>query len=337
MFIPKKKEDLLTPKGILERVSPLDIYGRFLGETIYLDTFILNTIRGERTPSLRISCVDGVYLHLDFGNSKYRGNCFQLVQQKYNCDFNEALIIIDKEFGLGLKNGNPCVKKYDIISPSSEVVKTKDKIKWKFLKSFDKSGRAFWDQYHLEEDYLKSKNTYQITELWINDTIISFDGPGFAYYVPEIDRTKIYLPYNNKEGSRKGRFYSDMPFTYMYKDNIFCEDVKDMPTIVCKSRKDELIFSLYHPKVTSVQAESLFCFNEENIEFLRSISTQSYIQFGSDKQGKEESIKITRTYGFKHLNTPDKYLIENINDIAELQKYYGPEKVKDFLKYKNII
>lgn len=334
MFEPKKKEYLLTIVNILKRVSELDIYEKFLNQTIYLNVPILNTIRQEKNPSLVISYKDSHYLHLDYGNSYYRGNCFQLVQQKYNCNFSKALEIIDSEFNLGLLSNTPINEKYEV--ENITIYKPiPDKIKFNYRKTWSKNMQKYWNDYFLEERYLKSKNVFEVSNFYINDTIINYEGIAIAYYISEIDKTKIYLPISKYLG-KKQKFYSDIPFDYLYKDNIKTDN-RTSPIIVCKSRKDELILSLYTQKATSVQAENYYCFNEKNINYLNSVSDKIYINFGSDKQGKEESIKITQAFGYKHLNTPDTYLKDGVNDMAELQKVYGPKIVEEFLKSKNIV
>ena len=78
--------------------------------------------------------------------------------------------------------------------------------------------------------------------------------------------------------------------------------------IILKSRKDELVSSLILPCVASVQAENIACFNQKNVEFLQKNSEEIYIGFGTDDQGKEQSNLITKTFGWKHYNTEDKYL-----------------------------
>lgn len=340
MFKPNKFQSLLTPLEILKRVSEIEIYEKILGQIVVPGLFMYNTIREEKTPSLKINYRDGSYLHIDFGNSYYRGNCFQLVQQKYNCSFNEALEIVDSMFNLGLRCNKPSDVKYENAQYKKNIYsedKATDKIKFTYLNKWTQEASSFWEEYKLSVDYIKAKDTFLAKKIWVNDTPINFDGPAFVYYMKDIDRCKVYFPKNQRlMKGRRMRFLCDAPFDYMFFDNMINKDFK-RPAIIWKSRKDELVGSLFHDKVSSVQAESYYCFTERVVDRLNSSSAHNLIGFGTDKQGKEESIKITNTFGYGYINTPNEYLESGINDIAELMKHKGEKEVEELIRRKLLL
>lgn len=317
MFKPKKT---LSADFILSRISPLDIYAKYLEQTIYLDINICNTLREEKNPSFRINKIGDTYLHKDYGNSFYQGNCFQLVQQKFNCSFDEALEIIAKDFSI-----YSIEQKYE--TPKKVVKKScfkKKKIKFKYRK-FNEKETLYWSNYGLSESFLKSKNVFAVSSYFINEAKYIVRDIAFAYYSPEIEKTKIYFPKTDKQDKY---FISDIPFDFMFKDNVFNKE----KIILAKSRKDELILASLGYSTASIQAENIFCLTQANIDYLKEFK-EVYICFGSDEQGKRESKLITGNYRFKHLNTPDKYLPE-VNDISEMRYRIGKLETVNFLKSK---
>ncbi len=105
--------------------------------------------------------------------------------------------------------------------------------------------------------------------------------------------------------------------------------------VISKSVKDALCLSLFGINTIATQSEGASCI-DKNIEWFNTLDCPIYINFGSDKQGKEQSHIITKKYGYKHYNVPDNLLKEGVNDVAEWCKYNIIDLEKH-LKEKNII
>lgn len=331
MFTPKKKENKKLEK-ILFVLSPLDIYQKYLNQPIYLNSALLNTIRQEKTPSLFISKVGNTYLHHDFGNSFFSGNCFQLVQQIYKCSFDVALDKIITDFNLKLEDIkiNPDV--FELIQESkTEKKPIKEQVKLKFTyRKFNSKAHKYWNAYHLSEDFLKNKDVYFIKNFYKNDIKILLKNPedniAFAIYAKEIDKVKIYLPFNKTINKKGKKFYSDIPYRYMFSENININE--NSPIIVLKSRKDELVTSLFNYNTASVQSENIFCFTKENKDFLKKQNKKIYIGFGSDEQGQKEAELIMKELKYDSIQTPEEYLPE-VNDFAEMIKIKGEKALEN--------
>ncbi len=295
--------------------------------------------RNDSDPSFIIGVKNGNFYHCDYGDSSYYGDCFNFVMQLRSCDYHTALRLIDTQFGLGiqspLKDWKSVVSSY--AQPIIENLEQQVHIECHY-KKFTPEAHKYWNDYHLSEDYLKNKNVFQVKQLFIarQRFHIPYGEIVFAYLTENGDK-KIYRPtvsrgVKKEEQSRLWRFRSNIPFTYIFgKDNIKgCQK-----SLGCKSRKDELVTSLIFPCVYSVQAESIACFSQENVEYLNKNSKENYIFFGTDTQAKKESNLITSSFRWQHYNTEDKYL--PLNDISEISKYHGLEVIEKHMRLKNLI
>ena len=63
-----------------------------------------------------------------------------------------------------------------------------------------------------------------------------------------------------------------------------------------------------------------------------------WISYDSDPAGKKASIKITKEFGFKHINVPDNYWEEDgIKDWADVYNKYGSNPIIEHFKKKGLI
>lgn len=337
-MIKGKVKTNLTIENVLARISEYDIYKMFMTHRFQVNRVTRSPFRKDENPSFVIGNKGGKYIHIDYGDGRYRGGCFDFVMQKEGVDLYNCLKLIDKKFMLGLDGSEVKYKEITEKYEQPEVDETETTVHMEAThKSFTKEGHGFWNPYHLLEDHLKTKNVFQVKQLFIARSRFPLpeNEPVFVFRTPD-GRMKVYrptIPRSIKKEFRtfKWRFKTNIPFTYMFnRDNMKCKK-----GLVLKSRKDELVVELLFPHVSSIQGENIACFSEDNVHFLRENCDEIYIGFGSDKQGKEQSNLITNTFGWKHVNTPDEYLPDN--DFAEVGKKHGLITLEKHFKIKGIL
>lgn len=329
----------LTAATILERVTEYDIYRFYCPDFKNLDDVFSSPMpnRTDSTPSFRITERDGKLMHLDFGDSAYRGGCFDFVKQRFSIDYDSCLRKIDKEMGLGINSEE---KDYKKITSSYKQPVLKEEKKEKIIRcktrKFTKEEGRYWNEYHLSCRDLKLPDVevHSLHKLWVDGKVIPLKNTElvFGYFFPLIGKWKIYRPFP-EEGQLK--FVSNVPFTTMYgMDNLLPWSTN----VITKAVKD--MFFLHKNVfewVAGVQGENFTAIPPEVIYMLSQRSIDVYINFDGDAPGKKESMYYTETYGYKHINTPDHYVQEGLKDFAALGRAKGPQVVIDHFKLKGLI
>lgn len=337
-----KKKKQLTKESILELIDSYSIYRYYYGD-FKMNQVHVNHLRGETNPSMIIGNKFGEITHKDMGAYSWRGNCFSLVQQIHgNCSFYEALKIIDRDFNLGISfNKTSTTKIITWKTPEISVIKPPPIIQFT-SRNPTNAELAYWNSYTLSLDDLKKENVYFPKSIYRNKEKLPLgDLLTFIYYYPDIQKIKIYRPFAEKRTKSTPAFQwkwdnSGIPFDY-------CEGLQDVDTCkfsyLTKSKKDKMVLRkiLATNCVVDVQAEDPSCINDETVNHLKANSEIQITLFDNDKKGKESSQWLTDTHQFKHCNVPDKYNAEGITDFADLCRDYGPERVIQHFKQKELI
>lgn len=334
-----EKNVRLSPEEVMKYISEYDIYRFYMGD-FTIGTPICNTWRGENNPSFNISNTGVGLQHLDYGDGKWRGNCFNLVKQIYNCDFHQALVHIDKDFGLGISsqktNDSPIVtwSQPKIITKKPPLIHVK-------TRNFSETELKWWAGYYQDLSDLKREHVYAPEEIWRNGSRIPLKSSEltFCYFYPEVGKWKIYRPEAPKLKDPKVwqyKFDSNVPFDY-------CDGLSDVNecdiAFLTKSRKDKMVLKKALGKfcIADVQSENPACISEETIEHYKKNSRMQVTCFDNDDTGKRTSWWLTENYGFKHCNVPDFYLKEKISDFADLARKYGIEYVQNHFRQKGFL
>jgi hypothetical protein len=333
MELGEKKTEL-TAESVLERTTTFSIYRHFLGDFKVGEPFC-NPIRKEKHPSFQVNLTSEGLLHLDYSVSTFRGNCFQLVQQIYGCNYNTALEIIDRDLNLGIRN--KVTNKSPIIfhQPKDLIItKLPPKIHIKTRK-FNKTELKWWNMYYQDLSDLKRENIYAPKEIWINDrrAAIKESDLKFCYFYPEIGRWKIYTP---TATDKKLKWFSNVPFNY-------CTGLKDIKGckfgFLQKSKKDNMVTkkALSISCVADIQAENEQSLSIETIEHFNNNCEFPVSCMDPDPVGKRVSWYLTNNYGWKHCNVPDKYMKSGCTDFADMALRYGIDKVTEHFKSKGFL
>lgn len=322
----------LTPEWILRQgVTEYDIYRQFLGEDFTIGRTMSSPMPGRRdsNPSFLIGNRGGFLYHLDMGDSRFRGNAFSFVQQKLMLlNFDDALKAIAKEFNLNTIDYKEGAKR-PIFEQPKEVAKPAF-IQVLYSTKFTNPELAYWHSYHIDHQELIDNEIYHIEQLLVNRRKAMMRRHELAFGYKCGPKWKVYRPCACKDR----KWISSIPIDAVEG----LENLRGAKRgIVTKSRKDRIILLKFIPNVCSVQNESMVALNSNTISFLQSECEEVYINYDSDEPGKKNSWAVTTEFGFKHLNVPDKYLVEGIKDFSDLAKVHGLQAVGDYLVLKNII
>lgn len=310
------------------------------GRTIWENESILiqkknikSPFRKDDAPSFRVKqSMNGNWNGIDYGGDNWSGNAIDFVQKRYGLTFSEAIDKIVQDIGLSEKNVvyKPLVQNIQPIQIEKDIpyIEFNDK-------PFDKAHAAYWDKYHLPEDFLRKNNLFRV-DIWSMNKKIQPKTEGekcFAYWAEDIQRAKIMRIGPNVAKGDKWR--SGMQNSYLWNYFKYTEKVPYLFTL--KSQKDELLLKYLNYNTISVQSENAKVMLEysNNVKKINKITDHNIIVFGSDPQGLTTSIEITKATGWDWFNTDGHYYKnEGIEDPADFVEVYGLEALDYLLKIK---
>lgn len=307
-----KKQPIITKEFIFSKISDYDIYRYYFGDFTPNRKY-LNHLRGDTSdPSFRISTKYTELIHVDHASDYWRGNCFNLVQQIYNCSFQDALDIIARDFGLQ----NSSVDLKQIITWEKPEIIDKPPTRIDVVtRKFTSEELKYWNSYHLDIDDIKDY-VFSIDTLYINRSK-SFTKNELVFAYKFGKYWKIYRPF-----SEERKWLTNCPIDVMYG----LENIKGCGTsIITKSLKDFLVCKKFVTKCSAgVQNESSVAISDENIKYIKENSTTPYVIFDNDSKGVESCTFYNRM-GFLYWNVPKFYYNDRkIKDPSDLVYHYGP-------------
>lgn len=267
----------------------------------------------EKSPSLSVfQSNDGEWLCKCFGCSKV-SNLWGFLIHKYNFTYQEALEYVKKG---NFSNVTAKTNSYNSIKKNLEV-------EFNDI-PFTKKHHQYWNSYELNEEFVKSKYVYACDKYAINGKVkkVSDDRILFVYFAPDIEQCKFLFLGENVSKEEKWRSYN-ISNTYLWGYSEL-EDITCDKLFVTKSYKDQLVLNyLGYCAISTQNEDAQIMLKSNNVDKINKISEEIYVGFGSDEQGKNESIKITQATGWYWINTPNYALKYGINDFAEYAKEFG--------------
>lgn len=333
-MIQGRKKVKLTPDSILDKISEYDIYKMYMPHQNWkINVVTYSPFRNEKNPSFIIGYRSGALRYVDFGDSSKKGGCFNFVMMLFNVSLNDALLMIDKDFDLGIVSGTSTKNYERIVADYAQPTATSKREFFIQVKTrkFTNQELAYWNEYYQDIDDLRANNVYSIDTVYLNkqkfpllDTELRF---GYLYE----GHWKIYRPFADKKNKWMP---NNVPITMMDGLN----DIKDCDVaFINKSKKDYMVMKKVVPCCCAVQNEGLGCFSEENVEYLKENSDVQILSFDSDETGVKNSQLITEKFGFEYCNVPKLYLGEGIKDWADLAKTHGLKTIEKYLTQKELI
>ena len=333
-MIKGRKRINLTPDAILEKISEYDIYKMYMPHQNWkINVVTYSPFRNEKHPSFIIGYRGGALRFIDFGDSSKKGGCFDFIIMLFNIPLREALMMIDRDFDLGIMNASSTKNYERIISDYAQPTATSKREFFIQVKTrnFTHEELAYWNGYYQDIDDLRANNVYSIDTVFLNkqkfpikDTELRF---GYLYE----GHWKIYRPFADKKNKWMP---NNVPITMM--DGL--EDIKDCDVaFINKSKKDYMVMKKVFPCCCAVQNEGMGCFSEENVEYIKENSETQILSFDSDETGVKNSQMITEKFGFEYCNVPRIYLDEGIKDWADLARIHGLKTIEKYLTQRELI
>lgn len=322
MLITGTTREELSADSILKRITEYDIYRRYIGKDFQLGNVIKSPFRREINPSLLMGNRGGFIHHKDLADGRYKGNCFQFVQQLYNVSYPEALQKIDEDFGLGISGY--ATKDYKKITGAYKQPDLTQKTNIIHVKSrkFDPTELAYWNQFHIDLQDLKDENVYAIKTLWYNRQKWPLRSTDLVFGYLYGDKWKIYWPLKER---RLKWLPNNVPNDTMDGlENLLNCNVG----LITKSKKDKIVAKKFlSPHTAHCQNESNAAISPENVKYIQGNVKFPYVIFDNDKAGVEACIYYNQ-FGFNYWNVPQEYRAQDIKDLAEFVQHYGPEALR---------
>jgi len=333
-MIKGRKRINLTPDAILDKISEYDIYKMYMPHQNWkINVVTYSPFRNEKHPSFIIGYRGGALRFIDFGDSSKKGGCFDFIMMLFNIPLREALMMIDRDFDLGIMNASSTKNYERIVSDYAQPTATSKREFFIQVKTrnFTHEELAYWNGYYQDIDDLRANNVYSIDTVFLNkqkfpikDTELRF---GYLYE----GHWKIYRPFADKKNKWMP---NNVPITMM--DGL--QDIKDCDVaFINKSKKDYMVMKKVFPCCCAVQNEGLGCFSEENVEYIKENSDVQILSFDSDETGVKNSQLITEKFGFEYCNVPRIYLDEGIKDWADLARIHGLKTIEKYLTQRELI
>lgn len=327
-----KEKKSLNKESILSLINQKDIIEYYLKDRINFCGAISSPFREDRHPSFSFKVYDnGTVLWQDWSNGE-RGDAFKFVMKLFNCNFAEALKIIDRDLNLNLTNGDLTMAEKMLLAgaykekPISLYVKPKANL-FVIPQGFTKADYKYWKQFGISIETLIKYDVVSAQYVYLdNKHILSYSRskPMFAYYFNKQHRgtVKIYSPWASKE--KKFLFNGT---------NRDLDGINQLPhqcnlIIITKSRKDVMLFHELGYYAISPQSES-YGINLQVIDDLKRISSNLCIWYDNDETGRKESEFIQSEFGLRYLFTPNSQ-----KDVSDYCKVHGKEQTKEMVERK---
>ena len=332
-MITGKRKTKLTPEVILSKISEYDVFRYYMPHKDWkINQVTLSPFRHESHPSFLIGTRNGHISFIDFADTSKRGNCFVFLQLLFNTNLDNVLLMIDRDFGLGIVGA-----KTDEYRTITREYKQPEELGKRYAliqvitRKFNNDELEYWNQYHQSIDDLKANHVYAIKKVYLNKQLFTIKETDLTFGYFYDGYWKIYRPFADKKNKWVP---NNVPITTMDGK----EDIANCGVaFINKSKKDYMVMKKIFPCSCAVQNEGIACFSNENVEYLKANSDRQILSFDSDSVGVENSKQITNLFGFDYLNVPKSYLKEGIKDWADLAKAHGMSAIESYLKEKQLI
>lgn len=323
VFPPKR----LTKEYILQHTTQESLMTYYLGLPVRKGLY-KNPLRADNhiTASF-FKGRSGDIMFQDFALGKSY-SFIDVVKEKYQCNYYEALRIIAKD--LGLIDGK--INKKQLIIPMPTFEEDKHSEIQIEVKQFTKQELDWWNQFGIKEETLKKFNVFSANTVFLNGEVFSKSSSRnfqFGYYFGKKDGQevwKIYYPLNKKG---KLRFLTNCP-----KDII--QGVRQLPkegdiVVITKSMKDVIVFHELGIAAIAPNSENLFISNSQ-YNRLKDMYHKIIAIYDNDLPGLRAMNRFRRDNPEMEITwlwIPRKY---GAKDISDLVKIIGFEETKRLIE-----
>ncbi len=321
-FSKTKGELSMTKEDVLENQQMIFEY--YFGQSIEPKRRYKNPLRLDTHEGCFFKWKSGLKFY-DYPAQKTY-DVFSFIEELYNTDFFGALSQIQKDFNTGIIH-NKAINK-----PSVRFEKDEKHIIQITPRPFNKLDLKWWGEYLIDREELKRENIYSVEKLYIDSFRIPTPDLCFAYYYPEIDKTKIYKPLERKEF----KWYSNVPFDYI-------DTLSELPrassgVLITKAKKCKTVLRKVFEDTCATQGENYHAIPKSADVFFDENYDSKDCWFDTDKTGIAAN-KSLNERGYGWVNIPQ-FLYDccKIKDPSDYVKEYKElEYIVKLLKEKNMI
>lgn len=319
LTVPKE----LTKELIESKISQETLISNYYGVPIKKGLFCAK----HRTDSHPTCCYykrNGRIYIKDFG-SDYYGDWIYVVEQKFNCNYYDALAIAANDFDI---QKIPHLNKNKVKISNESLSENKQSIIRVEIRDFQQYELDWWNKFGISLQTLKKFRVFSCKNIWINDHIIHLETNNqlvFGYYggiKDDIEQWKLYWP-NNK----KYKWLSNRDSSQLQGARMLPKSGGDL-IIIQKSLKDVML--LYEFGIPSVapNSENVFL-SEEQLMKLKSKFKRIIVWYDNDAPGKAYLEKIKK----EHPELDYFYIPEDFKekDFSDFYKKYGKDEATKFL------
>jgi hypothetical protein len=296
------KDTLVSKEGVYKYISDYDILKYYSPSTNEYKQTICCIFHKERTPSLTIDYLKGMYKCFSCGKS---GRGVQFVMDKFNCTFPEALRIIINDFRLPIDIGEykePSLNYIGLADKSiPEYQQTETLIEIK-SKAYTVAELNYWGQYGISKELLDYHNVKSLKFYRINGyTFYSKPTiPIFCYEFVDKKR-KIYLPLNDKGLKWFGNagqdiVQGDLQLPRSGELLIITSSLKDVMSLHSLELSNNI-------EAVAPSSETSFILDDK-IDDYKQRFNRIIVYFNNDDAGIQAAINYKERYGFEYIYNP---------------------------------
>lgn len=314
----------LKKEEVFKRLTEEQIFEKYLGITVDETTSFTNPLRLDKRAGCRFYRAANGRLYFKDFSKKYHWDCFNVVQELYNCSFVEALRIIIQDFRL---NKTPVLYEHTF----TPVEKKRRKIQIA-VRNYDQQDVDYWEQFGITVDLLYQYKVYPCKAVWLNGEYYRCKtvDPCYAYYFGRIDGIevfKLYFPFREDN-----RFFQNI---HVEDDFLQGEQQLTQETntvIITKSYKDVIAMKLYGLEAVAPLSE-YHLITPEKYEWICNLYANVFITGDNDSTGRAFILAHNKEYNVPYGVFP--FSMEK--DFTDNIKKFGLHKVKnivDLLKHE---
>lgn len=318
-------EPSLSKELILSRFSEEQLMEYYLRIPVKKGLF-RSPLRKDRNPTCSFFRNSrGILMFKDFATNQCL-DIFSIVQNKFNCNYYEALKIIANDFGI-IQNKN---LKKNLGKINNNPIKIEDKEISKIqveIQDFSELELKWWAKYGITKNILQKYQVYSCKYVFLNDNLLAKSQqhcPIFGYYGKKyhgMELWKIYFPkrtsyrFIGNYPSKKLQGYDNLP-----KSGKIC--------VITKSQKDVMALYAYGIPACAPNSETIIP-SEFIVNDLTSRFEHVFALWDNDITGVTFLNKIKKKYPqIKCLIIP-RHL--KVKDFSDLRAKYGYKKTKEFI------
>ena len=326
---------------ILDQVSEIEIFERYLGIQVKLGRAMVSPLRQERHASFNVyqSESNGKIYYNDFGDE--RGDCFKFVMALHSCTFPEALALVAQDFGIdgsgkenldGIRRTAKKIRIPQIFSnPRKEFPYARMEWSHQLLK--------LWNSGYVRLEVLIEYNTWPVDKIKVPKR----DDDGHFILKSSIEDPIYCFDYENGVKKFYRPFVKDKQYKFMsnlrkgdifglkqLKDYVTKTGKKERVVIVCAGQKDCLsLYSNLSIRGIALNSESASVSNELYIELIQ-YAESILVCYDNDETGIKHAQKIKNEIGIDNIFLGDVAPADVVNDIFD---YFKEDyKKEDFLR-----